>query len=92
MSTPYRVNVALWQVPTMVVNGGRDEAEQRLGANVTGGMSIDERMDILEYRLRKAVTYFNSLPADPGVRSLTVFAAPEYLFAKSESEHFITHH
>src|SRR6185437_265204 len=92
MSTPYRVNVALWQVPTMVVNGGNDEAEQRLGTNVTGGMSIDERMDILEYRLQKAVTYFNGLPVDGGVRSLTVFAAPEYLFAKNESEHFITQH
>jgi hypothetical protein len=92
MGTSYRINVALWQVPTMVVNGGRDEAEQRLGTNVTGTMTIDERMDILEQRVAKAVTYFHGQPANQGARSLTVFAAPEYLFAKDEAEHFITHH
>ncbi len=93
MTTPFRLNVALWQVPTMVVNDASlpaSEAFQRETMNATSTKTIDERMDILERRLEKAASYFAGVPARNGARTVTVFAAPEYLFAANNFQHFIS--
>lgn len=89
----YRINIALWQVPTMVINmhDEPEEAEyQRTLTNTIAGNSLDERMALLEKRVCKADVFFRSIPAPTDRRSVTVFAAPEYLFARNASEHFIS--
>lgn len=89
----YRINIALWQVPTMVINrhDAPEEAEyQRTLSNTVAVHSLDERMALLEKRVRKADVFFRSSPGPHDRRSVTVFAAPEYLFAQSASAHFIS--
>lgn len=89
----YQLNIALWQIPTMVVSDrGSDAAttrERQMG-NVVGDMTIDHRMTLLEKRVQKAATYFATQPAPDGARVVTVFAAPEYLFADASDSHFIS--
>jgi hypothetical protein len=89
----YRINIALWQVPTLVVNIPKrpDQAvyERTLG-NTIWDKSLDERLVLLEKRVRKAHEFFRVAPGPVERRRVAVFAAPEYLFARSASEHFIT--
>lgn len=86
----YRINMALWQVPTMVVNNNDalGNSRERLLANTMDATPLNERVALLRKRVGKAVAFFNTArPTDR--RNVTVFA-PEYLFAKSASEHFVT--
>jgi hypothetical protein len=87
----YRINMALWQVPTMVINytDPGESAAERLLANTMDATPLSERIALLRKRVGKAVAFFNTArPLDR--HNVTVFAAPEYLFAKSASEHFVT--
>ncbi len=88
----YRINIALWQVPTMVVNNHSKpklaEYERTL-ANTVAARSLDERMALLRKRVGKADAFFKTHPGPPDRRNVTLFAAPEYLFARNASEHFI---
>jgi len=89
----YRINVALWQVPTMVVNNHSKpqlaEYERAL-TNTVATRSLDERMALLRKRVGKADAFFRAHPRPPDRRHVTLFAAPEYLFARSASEHFVS--
>ncbi len=87
----YRINMALWQVPTMVINNNDElgNARERLLANTMDATPLSERLALLRKRVDKAAAFFNTVrPTDR--HNVTVFAAPEYLFAKSASEHFVT--
>jgi len=88
----YRINIALWQVPTMVVNSGNvaKDGHQRALLNTMASQSLDERMALLRKRLGKADAFFRSTPVPAKHSSVTVFAAPEYLFARNAAEHFIS--
>lgn len=88
----YRINMALWQVPTMVVNSGNaaKDGHQRALLNTMADQSLEERMALLRKRVGKADAFFRNAPAPAKHTSVTVFAAPEYLFARNASEHFIT--
>jgi hypothetical protein len=88
----YRINIALWQVPTMVVNMHTKpklaEYERTL-TNTVAAKSLDERMALLRKRVGKAVAFFRTSPGPSNRRDVTLFAAPEYLFARNASEHFV---
>jgi len=88
----YRINIALWQVPTMVVNSGNTakDGHQRALLNTIASQSLDERMALLRKRLGRADAFFRNAPVPARHTSVTVFAAPEYLFARNASEHFIS--
>ena len=89
----YRINIALWQVPTMVVNlhDKPDRAEyQRLVSNTVADKSLDERMALLRKRVGKADAFFRTSAGPSDRHNVTLFAAPEYLFARSASEHFVS--
>jgi hypothetical protein len=88
----YRINMALWQVPTMVVNAATDKDNQyeRTLANTIAATPLDQRVALLRKRIGKADAFFNATPGPVERLPVTVFAAPEYLFARSASEHFIT--
>lgn len=88
----YRINMALWQVPTLVVNTGvdNDNQYQRTLANTIAATALDQRVALLRKRIDKADAFFSTTPGPVKRRPVTVFAAPEYLFARSASEHFIT--
>jgi predicted amidohydrolase len=89
----YRINIALWQVPTMVVNDHSKpqvaEYERTL-TNTMAARSLDERMALLRKRVGKADAFFRTYPGPPDRRNVTLFAAPEYLFARNASEHFVS--
>lgn len=89
----YRINIALWQVPTMVVNihSKPQLAEyERTLTNTVAAKSLDERMALLRKRVGKADAFFRTYPGPSNRRNVTLFAAPEYLFARNASEHFVS--
>jgi hypothetical protein len=88
----YRINMALWQVPTLVVNTGvaQEDQYQRRLANTIAAVPLDQRVELLRKRIGKADAFFSTTPGPLKRYPVTVFAAPEYLFARSASEHFIT--
>jgi hypothetical protein len=89
----YRINIALWQVPTMVVNNHSKpqlaEYERTL-TNTVADKSLDERMALLRKRVRNADAFFKTSGGPSNRHYVTLFAAPEYLFARNGSEHFVS--
>ncbi|MDO9359639.1 MAG: hypothetical protein Q7T70_11670 [Polaromonas sp.] len=63
---------------------------ERALSNTIAGMSLDDRMALLEKRVGKACDFFRTNPGPLDRRNVTVFAAPEYLFAKDDASHFVT--
>jgi predicted amidohydrolase len=87
----YRINLALWQVPTKVVNEGNADKDgrQRALLNTLPRHSLDKRMALLRKRVEKAEIFFKDGAQSSDRISVTVFAAPEYLFTRSDTQHFI---
>jgi hypothetical protein len=79
----YFLRIALWQVGTMVSNSGNAPA------NAVSGLNHDERCRILEERLSAASSILSGYEAPAGAKVVSVFAAPEYLFAASDTTHFV---
>lgn len=88
----YRINMALWQVPTLVVNTPAENENhyQRTLANTMDDTPLDQRVALLRKRIGKADAFFRTTPGPVNRRTVTVFAAPEYLFARSASAHFVS--
>lgn len=89
----YQLNVALWQIPTMVISDRGSDAEttrERELGNTVSNRTIDERADLLERRIEKAMRFFAANPPPRDTRAVSVFAAPEYLFAQGADSHFIS--
>lgn len=91
--TDYLLRVALWQIPTMVIASNKPQPERTasmLTMNALNTLDAQERFRALETQVGLAATAFARQAPQAGQRVLDVFVAPEYLFARSDAEHFQT--
>jgi hypothetical protein len=79
----YFLRVAIWQVGTMVSNSADAPA------NAVAGLTHDERCRRLQERLAAANSILPGYATPAGAKVVTIFVAPEYLFAASATTHFV---
>ena len=89
--TDFLIRAALWQIPTMVINSNKPVPElesSKLTMNAMNNLTAHERFRVLEEQVDDAARAFAARPPRAGERVVDVFVAPEYLFARSDVQHF----
>ena len=76
------IRAAVWQVGTLITHDDQ-------GGNDVGGLTIDQRLGALRHEVAAAHAAFIAM--NTGNRTtFDVFVAPEYLFGRSSTRHFVS--